>query len=208
MISQSLAKQQLNLARDQLQPMVLRQSRRMSAIGISKACIESLSLRFSKQWLSVIFWFLLAGGIAALAYRLLQELQQSWNPKLTCYQHFGRPTAFVVAGMSVVPVLICGTLIAILKNWRLSLHYFSQSQGSHFGIAQRWLLSATSAALGRNLAGPLYYGEVKQRRVRIGPVTEPQSSDIKIWLNLCRQLQIASFVLIVCYCLLLLVGKW
>ncbi len=62
----------------------------MSAIGLTKACIETLSLRFAKQWFSVLFWFMLGGGIAALSYRLLQELQQCWNPKLTQFQHFGR----------------------------------------------------------------------------------------------------------------------
>jgi adenosylcobinamide-phosphate synthase len=207
-ISQSLDKQQLNLARDQLQPLVLRQTRQMSSVGISKACIESLSLRFSKQWFSVLFWFMVGGGIAALMYRLLQELQQSWNPKLSTFRHFGRPVALLVSAFSFVPVFLCGTLLALLRNWRQSTEYFSQSQDGNFGMAQRWLLSASSAALSRNLAGPLYYDAVKHRRVRIGPVTEPQSSDIRIWLNLCRQLQIASFVLIASCWLLLLVGTW
>ncbi len=204
-VSQSLDKQQLNLARDQLQPMLLRQTRQMSAVGLSKACIETLSLRFAKQWFSVLFWFMLGGGVAALAYRLLQELQQCWNPKLTQFQHFGQPAASLVRLLSFIPVVICGTLIALLRQWRASWLYFRFSQDGQLQLPQRWLLAASSAALGRNLAGPLYYGNDKQRRVRIGPATEPQSSDIRIWLNLCRQLQIASFILIASVWLLLLV---
>lgn len=205
-VSQSLDKQQLNLARDQLQPLLLRQTQQMSAIGLTKACIETLSLRFAKQWFSVLFWFMLGGGIAALSYRLLQELQQCWNPKLTQFQHFGRPAANLVRLLSFIPVLLCGTLVALLRQWRQSLVYFRFSQDGLLRLPQRWLLAASSAALARNLAGPLYYGHEKQRRVRIGPATEPQSSDIRIWLNLCRQLQIASFMLIASVWLLLLVS--
>ncbi len=108
--------------------------------------------------------------------------------------------------LSFIPVLLCGTLVALLRQWRQSLVYFRFSQDGQLRLPQRWLLAASSAALARNLAGPLYYGHEKQRRVRIGPATEPQSSDIRIWLNLCRQLQIASFMLIASVWLLLLVS--
>lgn len=207
-ISQSLDKQQLNLARDLLQPLVLRKTQQMSAVGICKACIESLSLRFAKQWFSVLFWFMVGGGIAALAYRLLQELQQCWNPKRPQFQYFGRPAAILVKWLSFIPLMLCGALLAMLRNWRQSIHYLRLSQDGNLGLPQRWVLSACSAALARNLAGPLYYGNEKQRRVRIGPVTEPQSSDIRLWLNLCRQLQVASFLLIASFWLLRLVSTW
>ena len=66
LLAQSIEKQQLSLARDLIKPLVLRQSQQLSEVGLCKATIESLTLRLAKQWVGVLFWFLVGGGLAAL----------------------------------------------------------------------------------------------------------------------------------------------
>lgn len=207
-IQTSLEKQQLSLARDQLQPLVLRETRLMSAVGISKACLESLLFRLAVQWTSVLFWFL-AGGIAfAIAYRLLQELHQQWNPKQPQFQHFGKPVAAMVLLLNWPGMLLTATVLALLVSWRQSRQYLRFASDGYFNWPARWLLAAGAAALNRNLAGPVYYQGQKIRRVRIGPALEPQASDIALLLRLCRHYQISILLLLGSYLSVGLFSQW
>jgi adenosylcobinamide-phosphate synthase len=70
-VSAALSKQQKMLARHALSQIVIRETQKMSPLGMVKANIESLLLRYSYQYCSVIFWYLITGGVGALIYRLI-----------------------------------------------------------------------------------------------------------------------------------------
>ncbi|MBU1438967.1 MAG: cobalamin biosynthesis protein [Gammaproteobacteria bacterium] len=207
-IQRSLSKQQLNLARDQLQPLVLREVRLMSEVGVSKACLESLLFRLATQWTAVLLWFLLGGVVLAIACRLMQELHQQWNPKRQKYRYFGQPVAWLVSVLNWPGMLLCATVLALLVSWRHSRHYLKFSNDGYFNWSARWLLAAGAAALKRNLAGPVYYDGQKIRRVRIGPVNEPQPSDIQLLLKLARQYQVGLLLMLTSYIGLTILGHW
>ena len=208
LLSESIEKQQLSLARDLIKPLVLRQSQQLSEVGLCKASIESLTLRLAKQWVGVLFWFLIGGGLAALAYRLLLELQQSWNPKQPGFAEFGQPVSRLLALAAWLPQLLTGVLLAILQNWRASRYYRELAKAGDYTLPQRWLLAASSAALQRNLAGPRYYSNTKQRRIRFGPATEPNALDIQRFLHISRQVQQAVVLLIASGWVLLMVAVY
>ena len=86
-VSAALSKQQKMLARHALSQIVLRETQKMSPLGIVKANIESLLLRYSYQYCSVIFWYLLTGGVGALIYRLVYEVSLCWNNKLARFDY-------------------------------------------------------------------------------------------------------------------------
>lgn len=207
-IQASLDKQQLSLARDQLQPLVLREVKLMSTVGVSKACLESLLFRLAAQWTSVLLWFLVGGVAGAIAYRLLQELQQQWNPKQLQFQHFGKPVAAVVALLNWPGMLLTGTVFALLVSFRQSRLHLKFASDGYFNWPARWLLAAGAAALNRNLAGPVYYQAQKIRRVRIGPILEPKATDISLLLKLCRQYQLGVLLLLSSYLGLGLLAGW
>jgi len=207
-IQQSLDKQQLSLARDQLQPLVLREVRLMSEVGVSKACLESLLFRLAAQWTSVLFWFLAGGVIVAIASRLLQELQQQWNPKHPNFRYFGKPVAVLASIMNWPGMLLTATVLAFMVSLRRSRHYLKFANDGYFSFPARWLLAAGAAALQRNLAGPVYYQGQKIRRIRIGPLQEPAAADISQLLKLCRQYQVGVCLLLASYVGLALLGNW
>ncbi|RVU37362.1 hypothetical protein EOE67_10795 [Rheinheimera riviphila] len=207
-IQSSLDKQQLSLARDQLQPLVLREVKLMSAVGVSKACLESLLFRLATQWTSVLLWFLAGGVVGAIAYRLLQELQQQWNPKQSQFQHFGKPVAAIVSLLNWPGMLLTGSVFALLVSLRQSRYYLKFARDGYFSWPARWLLAAGAAALNRNLAGPVYYQGQKIRRVRIGPALEPKAADISLLLQLCRQYQVGVLLLLSSYLGLGLFAGW
>ena len=207
-IEQSLNKQQLSLARDQLQPLVLREVKLMSALGVSKACLESLLFRLASQWTSVLLWFLAGGVFVAIAYRLLLELHQQWNPKHHHFRHFGKPVSVVVAVLNWPGRVLTATILALMVGLKRSRHYLKFANDGYFNFPARWLLAAGAAGLQRNLAGPVYYLGQKIRRVRIGPLQEPAAKDISQLLILCRQYQFSVILLLCSYLGLALFRGW
>lgn len=205
-VAAAVDKQQLSLARDLIKPLVLRQSQQLSQVGLCKASIESLTLRLAKQWFGVLFWFLAGGGLAAFGYRLLLELQQCWNPKQPNFSDFGQPVSRLFNVLAWLPQWLSALLLAILQNWRASHYYRRLAKAGDYALPQRWLLAASSAALQRNLAGPRYYSNTKQRRIRFGPATEPNATDIQRFLQISSQFQKAVVLLIACGWLLLMVA--
>ena len=208
LVAESLRKEQLSLARDHLQPMVLREVNLMSALGVSKACLESLLFRLAAQWTSVLLWFLVGGVIAAIGYRLLQELHQQWNPKHPQFRHFGQPVAFLVALLNSPGMFLTATILAFMVSLRRSRHYLKFANDGYFSPSARWLLAAGAAALQRNLAGPVFYHGEKVRRVRLGPQQEPTAADILELLKLCRQFQTSIGLLLASYVGLALLSNW
>lgn len=207
-IANSLDRQQLSLARDQLQPLVLREVKLMSALGISKACLETLLFRVAMQWTSVLLWFLAGGVLFAIAFRLLQELHQQWNPKLSQFRFFGQPVALVMTILNMPGLVLTATILALMVGFRQSRQYLKFANDGYFHFPSRWLLSAGAAALKRNLAGPVYYQGQKIRRVRIGPLQEPTAADISKLLKQCSQYQFAIFLLLCSYVGLAILSLW
>ncbi len=195
-IDNSLNKQQLSLAKDQLQPLVLRKTSQLSETGIAKAALDSLALRLGKHWFGVLFWYLVGGGITACCYRLLLEVQQQWNPKLTQLREFGFFTAMIEKIASFLPLMLNTMLLAAWVNIKDTLTFFRFSQDLQLSFSSRWLLSAWAAALQCSMAGPVYYNLQKTSRVRIGPERQPSNSHLQLALKLALQLQNIALLLV------------
>ncbi len=195
-IDNSLNKQQLSLAKDQLQPLVLRKTSQLSETGIAKAALDSLALRLGKHWFGVLFWYLVGGGITACCYRLLLEVQQQWNPKLTQLREFGFFTAMIEKIASFLPLMLNTMLLAAWVNIKDTLTFFRFSQDLQLSFSSRWLLSAWAAALQCSMAGPVYYNLQKTSRVRVGPERQPSNSHLQLALKLALQLQNIALLLV------------
>jgi adenosylcobinamide-phosphate synthase len=143
---------------------------------LCKATIESTLLRFTYQYIAVLFWFLCAGGLAALSYRLIFELSQTWNPKKPENRHFGLPAR----GLLLVLVFIPAQIVMIAFMFAQNIANAIQSrQRLPKGSKTRDKLVATFAgALNCQLGGPVIYHDIKHRMHKSGPARFPQSLDI------------------------------
>ena len=198
-VAQSLDKQQLSLAKDQLAPLVLRKTANLSQQGIAKAALDTLALRLSKHWFAVLFWYMVGGGIVAFGYRLVLEMQQQWNPKLSTQRDFGTFISRFETLCSLIPSLFHALLLALWVNLGNTWIYFKSSSDRHLPWASRWVLSAWAAALQCNLAGPLYYEDAKINRVRIGHAQQPSAAHLARALRISLQLQRLTVFLIVSF---------
>lgn len=174
----SLQKNQLSLARQQLSSWVLRDTQHLSEMGLIKAALDSLILRYATQWFGILCCFCLFGGLATLALRILLELHYAWNTKLPRYVQYGlwlRQTLVVVL---LPPLYLFSLILALQVGWRASLRLYQQHDDRSWPKPQRFLLCVWSQTLQRQTGGPAMYQGVKVRRARLGPDTPPQRIDL------------------------------
>jgi adenosylcobinamide-phosphate synthase len=177
-ISDSLKRGQLTLAKEQATKLLLRDTSRLTAMGVSKAIVESTVLRNTRLMLGVWCWFLVGGGIAALAYRLLQELAQQWNSKLPLNRHFGRPAAWLATITAAPAVLISSVILALQHGISRCYRQIRQIPRLNLNYLSFLLLCCASVAVRCNLGGPAYYGNRKLLRSRIPYQRDPAWQDI------------------------------
>ncbi len=206
--TQSLQRGQRQLAKDQLQVMLRRDCSVLSDTGLAKAGIEVLALRQVRHFVAIIGWFLLGGALAAVTYRVLLELQQSWSGKIGTQRAFSTAVSLCNRLMTMPFLWIQGALIALMYRFWSSIRYYRSSAAAGLPAPDRFYLAAWSAALQRNLAGPVMYQGQKLRRQRIGPEQNPQLADLQLALQMSRQIQLAVFVLLFCAFALSVLYLW
>ncbi|WP_215395667.1 cobalamin biosynthesis protein CobD/CbiB [Rheinheimera oceanensis] len=187
-VSDSLKRGQLMLAKEQAAKLVLRDTSRLTAMGVSKAVVESTVLRNTRLMLGVCCWFLAGGGIAALAYRLLQELAQQWNSKLPLNRHFGAPAAWLAVVTAAPAMLISSIILALQHGIVRCYKQIRQVPRLNINYLSFLLLCCGSIAIHCNLGGPAYYGNIKLPRSRIPCQREPA------WQNIGNAVRVVHFV--------------
>lgn len=207
-VSSSLQRQQYQLAKDQLQPMLRRDCGQLSPTGLSKASIEVLAQRQVRHFSAILMWYLLGGAMLALCYRIVLELQQVWSDKIVAQRPFSTAVSRSGRLLTVPALWLQGLLIALMYRFGQTVRSFQRSAGAGLPKADRWHLAAWSSALQRNLAGPVMYQSQKLRRERIGPVENPQQADVQRALQVNSQLYWALFILLTCGFALTLLYQW
>ena len=161
------------LAKDLIQQEVLRNTQSLSSLGLAKASLESIFLRYHHQQFTTIICYLLLGPIAALCYRLCYEANQVWNIKLSKFHYFGQLTNKVTQLFQIVPSVIMSFSFVFLSSPRDLISHCKQKQllpelkqalclKGNLGL----LLQTLSSAVNINTGGPVMYNNEKVQRTR------------------------------------------
>jgi adenosylcobinamide-phosphate synthase len=194
-VASSIQRQQLTLAKEQAAPLLLRDRKNLSEMGLSKACIESLLQLQAAKLVATLCWFLVGGGLLVLAYTLLQTTARQWNSKLPHYRYFGR-TAARCYQLALAPgLVISALLLAIQTGVSSAWRHYHQAAPLFLNWPSRLLLATGASALNVKLGGPVYYGTKKIARERLGSGAEPASRDILRTILLINAQQTALIIL-------------
>ncbi|MBU2979495.1 cobalamin biosynthesis protein [Alteromonas sp. C1M14] len=174
-IMAALAKDQKLLAREILGTIVARDCQRLSDLGIAKAAMESLLLRFYYQVCGVIFWFLIGGPAIALGYRLLLVFSWEWHWRLPGYYWFGLPVRRLARLLAIVPAFIGAFMLAIVTHPVRGFKAITQCKHSD---PTSFLLALSGGGLGVKLGGPAIYGGNMVRYHRVGGPLNVKYSDM------------------------------
>ena len=175
-IEKSLKQDKKTLARHQLQNLVIRKTANLSALGITKACIESLLLRFNHQYCTVLMVYFVGGGIAAISYRLLFEFAQCWHGRVFRFEFFAKPTRFIVELIQWLPARLSGCCFILTQNFAMAWRAFKSKANQH--NTRFFILNLQGAALSIQLSGPIYYGQDKLNQPKCGGLKLVTSEDI------------------------------
>lgn len=193
-IRQSLNKELMGLARVQARLLLLRDTENLSRMGLIKALLESVCLRFSQQVIATIFWYLLTGAIGLLCYRLCQIASQRWSVKLPKNRHFGAAACYLHQVFCFIPYCLSLGLL-YLQSQRKSSSIVSTTADTPMPRSKLWLLRQLSKTLQVNLLGPVFYQRQKVKRLRLQQQREPDLADLTRLLRL-QQHQFALLLLL------------
>lgn len=190
-IADALKRGQKQLAREKLAPWVLRQTDRLSPVGLVKATIEMHSVKAQQQLFAVIFYYLVAGPLAALIYRLILEMHYSWNPKLERFRFFGACATALTNLFQWLPCRIVTILMLLIlsgKHFSLFCRLLSKD---FFSAKSALLVHCHALSLGVQLSSPAMYQGIKLRKpVFNDKGRPPEIQDIRKSVDVLEQIQI------------------
>jgi adenosylcobinamide-phosphate synthase len=178
-IAQALITNNNYQAKQILSPLVLRDTDKLSNLGLSKTCIEMQLLHKLQQGFIVACYYLIAGPLAALTFRLLLEMHYSWNTKLQNFQFFGRHLNNLVNLLQWLPArlfvftLLLGTIGQnFILFWRLLKQPF-------FRLNNNIVIFSLALAIEKQLGGVAMYNGTKLRRISFNEqARQPEAVDI------------------------------
>ena len=192
-----LRQKQKSAARDLLRVWLRRETKNLSEPGLIKAAIEALTLRSTRLYFAVLFFYLIGGPIAALGYRILTIMHASWSKQYLPNSPFIQPIRNLTYILEWLPTRIVAVCIALSKETKMSFHYINH-YGNHFYHKNTgWLLSCMSAALKVQLGGPAFYCGTRFAKIRVGQYPVPILPSIKHAITLINRVKVLWFCFII-----------
>ena len=161
-------------------------SRDVEAIEPVSATIESVLENGNDSVFGALFWFFIAGGPGALAYRLVNTLDAMWGYKTPRYFYFGWAAARLDDVLNYVPARLTALTYALLgqttlawQSWRTQAPLWDSPNAGP-------VMAAGAGALNVQLGGRARYHGEWHDRPRLGTHTPPIAGDIPRALQLVR----------------------
>ena len=170
----------LSAARAELPSLVGRDPSELDASGIAAAVIESVAENSVDAVIAPAFWAAVAGAPGAVAYRAVNTMDAMVGRRDERYGKFGWAAARLDDMANYVPARIFAGLVTVLRPDRAReiLAAVRRDAKAHpspnAGVAE----AAMAAALGRELGGPLRYGDTEESRPLLGDGPRPDPDDV------------------------------
>jgi adenosylcobinamide-phosphate synthase len=171
----------LDGARAVLPALVGRDPSRLDESGIAAAVIESLAENTVDAVVAPALWALAAGAPGVAAYRAVNTMDAMVGHRSERYRRFGWAAARLDDAANYLPARVFAVLVAIVRagDGRRILQAVRGDAPAHpspnAGVAE----AAMAGALGRSLGGPLWYGDRREDRPRLGDGPRPVPRDIR-----------------------------
>ena len=170
----------LEAARAALPSLVGRDPSELDASGGAAAVIESLAENTVDAVVASAFWGLVAGAPGAGAYRAINTMDAMVGHHSARHERFGWAAARTDDVANLLPARLFALLVAAqvpgraAEVWRIVRRDAGAHPSPNAGVAE----AAVAAALGRQLGGPLRYGERLEERPRLGDGPRPGATDV------------------------------
>lgn len=170
----------LDTARREVTSLVGRDPSELDASGIAAAVIESVAENSVDAVFAPALWTAAGGGAAAGAYRALNTMDAMVGHRSPRYARFGWAAARADDAANWIPARVFAVSVAVVRPrrarqvWQAVRHDAAAHPSPNAGVAE----AAMAAALGRQLGGPLRYGDRHETRPRLGHGPRPCPIDV------------------------------
>lgn len=163
------------LTREWVAKLVARDCSTLTDVGVAKAAIESLWLKFVYLFCGVLLYFVLFGPIVALIYRLVLLTSWEWHYRDPKMRYFSRPARLLCTSFLWLPSLFAGLVLMLVSNPLNTMKSAIQSPAKD---RTSRLLAMFGSALDIQLGGPAIYHSIKYRYPRVGGSRQVKFSDM------------------------------
>ena len=172
-IAAAMSQNRLADARVLLQAHVSRDTSQLSAVGVYKANLEWYSRFIVYAWFASVFWFAVLGPLAALAYRGLYQLAQTWPVMDRRWHDFGFAANWLVRRLASPALLLSYLIFAAwqLGQGKVLPWRFAPQPFMHIQDGRLW--RALANQLNISLGGPIMLAGAKRQRPRFNFGPEP-----------------------------------
>ncbi len=169
----------LDGARALLPALVGRDPSTLDEAGVAAAVVESLAENLSDAVVGAAFWALVAGAPGALGFRAVNTMDAMVGHRGARYGRFGTAAARLDDLACWVPARLTAALVAVVRPGSAAavVRTVRRDAGAHPSPNAGVPETAVAAALGRELGGPLRYGERVEDRPRLGAGPRPGPAD-------------------------------
>ena len=186
-------------ARAALPSLVGRDPCGLDTSGICAAVIESVAENSVDAIVAPVFWGVLLGAPGTGAYRAINTMDAMVGHRGARYGRFGTAAAVIDDVANYLPARIFAVLVALVRCdqasavARLVVRDARAHPSPNAGVAE----TAMAAALGRELGGPLHYGDLREDRPRLGDGPRPSAVDVTRAIEVSRRVERAMTALLV-----------
>lgn len=161
-------------------------SRDSAAVDTIPATIESVLENGNDGVFGALFWFMIAGGTGALAFRLCNTLDAMWGYRSPRFLQYGWAAARLDDVLNYIPARLTALTYALLGQFRLALYCWEQQAPAWDSPNAGPVMAAGAGALNVQLGGVArYHGEWHERPI-LGMGKKPVLADIERALSLVR----------------------
>ncbi|MGN6653328.1 adenosylcobinamide-phosphate synthase CbiB [Trinickia sp.] len=155
--------------------------------AVAKAAIESALENGNDAIFGALFWFVVAGGAGAVAFRLINTLDAMWGYRTPRMRYFGWAAArlddaanYIPARLTALTYAICGNVRSALACWRTQATAWESPNAGP-------VMASGAGSLDVACGGAAWYHGVLEPRPVLGCGQAPQAADIGRALRLVKR---------------------
>lgn len=177
-VEQALRAGDLALARELTARVVTRDLSDADEAAVAKAAIESALENGNDAIFGALFWFVIAGGAGAVAFRLVNTLDAMWGYRTPRMRYFGWAAArlddaanYVPARLTALTYALCGNVRSAFACWRTQAAAWESPNAGP-------VMASGAGSLDVACGGAAWYHGVLEPRPVLGCGQAPQAIDI------------------------------
>ncbi|MCK5728134.1 MAG: cobalamin biosynthesis protein CobD [Methylococcales bacterium] len=174
----ALQQNDLTLAREMVARIVSRDCQEMDVLAVRRASLESVLENGADAVFAPIFWFLIAGPVGVVLYRLSNTLDAMWGYKSTRYLYFGWAAARLDDVLNFIPARLTALSYILLGNTALGWRCW-QTQAAFLDSPNAGVvMTAGAGSLNLQLGGVALYHGIEKQKPLFGGKRLPENQDL------------------------------